>query len=50
MYRLSAQPMLIVKVHVIIKAVKLCTCRGIELIMEEYLIILLRMLVEMCKK
>lgn len=50
MYRLSAQHMLRMNVHVIIKAVKLCTCRGIELTMEEYLIILLRMLVEMCKK
>lgn len=42
--------MLIVKVYVIIKVVKLCICRGIELIMEEYLIIFLWMLVEMCKK
>lgn len=50
MYRLSAQHMLRMNVHVIIKVAKLCICKGIELIMEEYLIIILRMLVEMCKK
>lgn len=50
MYRLSAQHMLRMNIHVIIKVAKLCICKGIELIMEEYLIILLRMLVEMCKK
>lgn len=39
MYRLSAQHMLRMNVHVIIKVAKPCICRGNELIMEEYLII-----------
>lgn len=44
MYRLSAQHMLRMNIHVIIKVAKLCICRSTELIMDEYLIILLRML------